>query len=63
MDPSGPTHFVNVYPELVVQHDISTQVDMFLVCSSPKELGKPVEEGDVTRTFTEDAYVNIVYSL
>ena len=35
---------------------------MFLACSSPKEPGTPVVEGDVTRTFTEDAYVNIVYS-
>ena len=33
----GPTHFVDLYPELVVQHDISTQADMFLACSSPKE--------------------------
>ena len=56
----GPTHFVNVYPELVVQHDVSTQADMFLACSSPKEPDTPVVEGDVTRTLTEDTYVNIV---
>ena len=48
-----------MYPELVVQHDVSTQADMFLACSSPKVPGTPVVEGDVTRTFTEDTYVSI----
>ena len=52
---TGPTHFVNVYPELVIQHNVSTQADMFLACSTPK-----VVEDDATRTFTEDTYVNII---
>ncbi len=56
----GPTHFVNVYPELVIQHDVSTQADIFLACSSPKEPGTPVVEDDATRTFNEDTYVDII---
>ena len=54
----GPTHFVNVYPELVVQHDVSTQVDMFLACSSPKEPCTPVSEDNSAVSFTDDTYVN-----
>ena len=38
----GPTHLMEIYPELVVQHDASTQADMFLACSSPKEPATPV---------------------
>ena len=56
----GPTHFVDVYPELVIQHDVSTQADMFLACSSPKEPGTPVIENDSAVSFTDDTYVNIV---
>ena len=33
---------MEIYPELVVQHDASTQADMFLACSSPKEPATPV---------------------
>ena len=51
---------MNVYPELVIQHDVSSQADMLLACSSPKEPGTPVVEDDATRTFTEDTYVNII---
>ena len=32
-----PTQFVYVYPELVIQHDVSTQADIFPACSSPKK--------------------------
>ena len=56
----GSTHFVDVYPELVIQHDVSTQADMFLACSSPKEPGTPVIENDSAVSFTDDMYVNIV---
>ena len=56
----GPTHFVHVYPELVIQHDVSTQAGMFLACSSPKEPGTPVIENDSAVSFTDDTYVNIV---
>ena len=56
----GPTHFVDVYPELVVQHDVSTQADMFLACSSPKEPCTPVSEDNSAVSFTDDMYVNII---
>ena len=56
---TGPTHFMNVCHELVIQHDVSTQADMFLACSSPKEPGTPVVEDDAIGTFMEDTYVNI----
>ena len=56
----GPTHFVNVYPESVVQHDVGTQADMFLACSSPKEPHTPVMEADSVVSFTEDTYVDIM---
>ena len=56
----GPTHFMNVYPELVIQHDVNTQADMFLACFSPKEPGTPVVDDDATGIFTEDTYVNII---
>ena len=29
--------FANFYPEPIIQHDVSTQADMFLACSSPKQ--------------------------
>ena len=56
----GPTHFINIYPELVVQHDVSTQADMFLACSSPKEPGTLVVEDDSIVTINDDMYVNDV---
>ena len=59
----GPTHFVDVYPELVLQHDVSTQADMFLPCSSPKEPCTPVSEDNSAVSFTDDMYVNIILLL
>ena len=55
-----PTHFVNVYPDMVIQHDVSTQADMFLACSSPKQPCTPVMQDDSTVSFTDDTYVNII---
>ena len=55
----GPTHFMDIYPELVVQHDVSTQADMFLACSSPKEPATPVMlDSSYSQTITDDTYVN-----
>ena len=59
----GSTHFVDVYPELVVQHDVSTQADMFLAYSSPKEPCTPVSEDNSAVSFTDDTYVNIILLL
>ena len=59
----GPTHFVDVYPELVLQRDVSTQADMFLACSSPKEPCTPVSEDNSAVSFTDDTYVNIILLL
>ena len=50
---------MDIYPELVVQHDISTQVDMFLVYCSPKEPATPVMiDSGCNQTITDDTYVN-----
>ena len=55
----GPTHFMEIYPELVVQHDASTQADMFLACSSPKEPATPVIlDSSYSQTIIDDTYVN-----
>ena len=61
----GPTHFVDIYPELVVQHDVGTQADMFLACSSPKEPATPVMiDSSYSQTIIDDTYVNnIMYVL
>ena len=56
----GPTHFVNVYPDMVIQHNVSTQADMFLACSSPKQPCTPVMEDDSTVSFTDDTYINVI---
>ena len=56
----GPTHFVNVYADMVIQHDVSTQADMFLACSSPKQPCTPVMQDDSTVSFTDDTYINII---
>ena len=42
-----------------MQHDVGTQADMFLACSSPKQPCTPVMEGDSAASFTDDRYVNI----
>ena len=55
-----PTHFVNVYPDMVIQHDVCTQADMFLACSSPKQPCTSVMEDDSTVSFTDDMYVDII---
>ena len=53
----GPTHFVDVYPELVLQHDVNTQADMLLACSSPKEPCILVSEDNSVVSFTDNTYV------
>ena len=50
-----------MYPELVVQHDVSTQADIFLACSSPKEPGTSAVEGDVIRTSMLISYIAFYY--
>ena len=45
---------------MVIQHDVSTQADMFLACSSPKEPNTPVVENYSAVSFTDETYVNIV---
>ena len=52
-----------MYPVLVLQHDVSTQADMFLACSSPKEPCTPVLEDNSAVSFTDDTYVNIILLL
>ena len=58
-----PTHFIDVYPELVIQHDVSTQADMFLAYSSPKEPCTPLMEDNSAVSFTDNTYVNIILLL
>ena len=53
----GPTH---VYPEFIIQHDVSTQADMFLACSSPKEPGTTAVKNDSAVSLTDNMYINIV---
>ena len=43
-----------------MQHDVSTQADMFLACSSPKEPCTPAMEYDSAASFTDDTYVSII---
>ena len=52
-----------MYPELVLQHDVSTQADMFLTCSFPKEPCTPVMEDDSAMSLTDDTHVNIILLL
>ena len=59
----GPTHCVDVYQELVIYHDVSTQADVFLVCSSPKKLCTPVSESNSAVSFTDDMLANIILLL
>ena len=33
----SPTQFAYFYPEPIIEHDVSTQADMFLASSSPKQ--------------------------
>ena len=56
----GQTHFVNVFLDVVVQRDVSTQADIFLTCTSPKQPYTPVMEDDSTASFTYDMYINII---
>ena len=49
--------FANFYPEPIIQHDVSTQADMFLACSSPKAEENEDDSRDLTVTtlsFNED---------
>ena len=38
--------FADFYPNTIIQHDVSTQDDMFLACSSPKEAKLTENEED-----------------
>ena len=58
-----PTHFVDVYPNMVMQHVIIIQADMLLACSSPKQSCTPMMEDDSTVSATDDAYVNYSHVL
>ena len=53
----GPTRFVNIYPELVVQHDVSIRVDEPVESSSPVEPGTPLMDNDSASSFADDTYV------
>ena len=47
----SPPQFVNFYPEPIIQHDVSTQADMFLACSSPKQAEETEDDSrDLTTT-------------
>jgi len=54
----SPPQFVNFYPDPIIQHDASTQADMFLACSSPKEAEENDEDSQnvtvTTLSFNED---------
>ena len=54
----SPLQFVSIYPDPVIQHDASTQADMFLACSSPKETEESEEDSRnltvTTLIFNED---------
>ena len=52
----GPTQFVDIYPELVVQHNVSIQVDKPVACSSPVEPGTPLMADDSTTSFPDYMY-------
>ena len=56
----GPTQFVNiyVYPETVIQHDVDTQADMFLACSSPIQSSSPVMEQASSISLPDDMSVH-----
>ena len=47
---------MNIYPELVVQHDVSIQVDKPVACSSPVEPGTPLMGDDSTTSFADNTY-------
>ena len=63
----SPPQFAHFYPEPIIQHDVSTQADMFLACSSPKEVeleekeGNPVDMTATTISYNEDTYVTLSY--
>ena len=40
----SPPQFVSIYPDPVIQHDASTQADVFLECTSPKETEESEED-------------------
>ena len=54
----SPTKFADHYPSLIIQHVVSTQADMFLACSSPKEAELSEDEtlADVDATVTTVNY-------
>ena len=48
---------MKIHPELVVQHDISIQVDKLVACSSPVEPGTPLIVDNSTTSFADDTYI------
>ena len=54
----GPTQFVNIYLETVIQHDVGTQADMFLACSSPIQSSSPVTEQASSISLPDDMSVH-----
>ena len=54
----SPPQFVSIYPDPVIQHDASTQADMFLACLSLKEAEESEEDlrnlTVTTLSFNED---------
>ena len=49
---SGPK-FIDIYPEPSTHHDVSTQADMFLAVSLPKQ-PSPVPVTEATISFGDD---------
>ena len=52
----SPPQFVSIYPYPDIQHDASTQADMFLACSSPKKTEESEEDSrnlTVTKNYTQ----------
>ena len=56
----GLTQFVDIYPELVVQHDVSIQVDKPVASSSPVEPGTPLMADDSATRFHDDSMLKVL---
>ena len=56
----GLTQFVDIYPELVVQHDVSIQVDKPVASSSPVEPGTPLMADDSATRFHDNTYAQSI---
>ena len=51
---------MNIHLGLVVQHDVSIQVDKPVACSSPVKSGTPLMADDSITSFADDMYVQSV---